>query len=221
MPVANCFSLKYQLTMPTTEFKHFNKLFDDSFYRYGIITTNNNINVSLKNSILFCLNMDTIDIPNNIKDIVSNLDINIIIFDFKNNVIVSDYNGDFFNPWKSTIYLANYDEWWEPIISKECRLFSFSSLKSSILKNNILTQNINKYETEETITINDNFNEIIKLEGMNKDMDDCFITNEKPPKNKLEKMKKAELVELCNTMNKIINIKKPTKKDLIDLIYLD
>jgi hypothetical protein len=65
------------------------------------------------------------------------------------------------------------------------------------------------------------------LEGMSKtknvykEVDECFITNEKPPKSKLDKMKKAELIELCNTMNKIINIKKPTKKDLIDLIYLD
>ena len=228
MPVANCFSLKSQLTMPISEFKYFNKLFDDSFYRFGIITTNNNSNVSLNNSVLFCLNINThVDIPNNVKEIVSQLDINIIIFDFKNNIITSEYNGDFFNPWKSTIYLANYDDWWEPIVSKDCKLFSFSSSKVSILKNNILTQNINKYETTESICINDNFNEIITLEGMSKtkdiykEVDECFITTEKPPKSKLDKMKKAELIEMCNTMNKIINIKKPTKKDLIDLIYLD
>ncbi len=222
MPVANCFSLKSQLTMPVSDFKYFNKLFDDSFYRYGVITTNNNINVSLKNSISFCLNIQTNDdIPNNIKEIVNELDINIIIFDFKNNIITSQYNGDFFNPWKPTIYLANYDDWWEPIVSKDCKLFSFSSSKSSILKNNILIQNINKYETNEPISINDNFHEIIMLEGISKEVDECFMTNEKPPKSKLDKMKKAELIELCNTMNKIINIKKPTKKDLIDLIYLD
>jgi hypothetical protein len=60
-----------------------------------------------------------------------------------------------------------------------------------------------------------------KINDIYKEVDECFITTEKPQKSKLDKMKKADLIELCNTMNKIINIKKPTKKDLIDLIYLD
>jgi hypothetical protein len=227
MPIQNIFSQNPHLSISSSTFNHFNKIFDDTFYRYGIISQVNFINVSLKNSILFCLEelinvSDNIDI-NNIINIVNDIDINIIIFDFKNNKISSQYNGEYFNPWKPTIYLANYDEWWEPIVSKDSKIFSFSSNKSNILKNNILMQNITKYNTDEIITINDNFNEIIELSGFNVnnnliDDNETFIKIDNIPKTKLEKMKKDELIELCKSMDKSININKPTKKDLIEII---
>jgi hypothetical protein len=194
----------------------------------------------LISSILYCLSNDTNndtlnDInTNNVADIVKKLDINVIIFDFKNNKIMMEYNNDFFNPWKPTIYLANYDEWWEPIVSKDTKIFSLSSPKANILKNNILNENITKMNGD-NININDNFNEIIEIEGfVNKvsessnsnsdaeeDYNNAFI-KEKPKENKtqLNKMKKDELIELCKQYNKTINISKPTKKDLIDIILL-
>lgn len=216
MPVVNSFS--QQPNMINHDLSHFNKIFDDTFYRYGI--NHDNKNVSLKNSILYCVtsNQDTVIEIEDIKQAVTDLNINIIIFDFKNNIISSEYVGDFFNPWKPTIYLANYEEWWEPIINKESKIFSFCSTKSSILKNNILQQNITRYNSKEPININDNFNEIIEIEGFN---NETFITHEKPQKNKLDKMKKDELIELCNKMNINISLSKPTKKDLINLILMD
>ncbi len=186
------------------------KFFDDSFYYINVDK------YSFKSSIMYCLD-STID--DNI-DYVNELNINIIIFDFKNNSIYSDYSGDYFNPWKPTIFLANYNEWWAPIVSKETKLFSFCSTKSNILKNNILTQNIIKNKTTDQIIINDNFNEIIELEGFNNSSDN-FIVKEKPSKAKLDKMKKDELIELCKELNKEILISKPTKKDLIEIICKD
>ena len=221
MPPVNNFSLQPNIVMKSVEFFFFNKLFDDTFYRFGISSEN-----SLINSINYCLSMN-IELVGNIKDIIKLLDINIIIFDFKNNKIMMEYNNDFFNPWKPTIFLANYDEWWDPIICKDTKIFSFSSPKATILKNNILPQQITRMNGD-NININDNFLEIIDIEGFNKliqnnDNEDeynheAFII-QKPNKTLLNKMKKDELLELCKTLNKKIN-NKPTKKDLIDIILL-
>ena len=132
MPAINIFSLQPGIVMKSSDFPFFSKLFDDSFYRFGLKSNSNNN--MLVNSILYCLSIDTfndtnIDINTNcVEDLVKKLDINIIIFDFKNNKIMMEYNNDnnFFNPWKPTIYLENYDEWWEPIVCKETKIFSFS-----------------------------------------------------------------------------------------------
>lgn len=183
--------------------------FDDSFYYINVDK------YSLENSIGYCLDSNIESI-----DYINELNINIIIFDFKNNSISSDYSGEYFNPWKPTIYLANYNEWWAPIVSKDTKIFSFCSDKSNILKQHILTQNIIKNKTTDPIIINDNFNEIIELEGFNNSSDN-FIVKEKPPKAKLDKMKKDELLELCKELNKEILISKPTKKDLIEIICKD
>ena len=239
MPAINTFSLQPGIAMKSTDFSFFSKLFDDSFYRFGINSNSN----SFICSISYILNKDlSNDLYNNISDIniVKKLDINIIIFDFKNDKIMMEYddsNTNFFNPWKPTIYLANYNEWWEPIVSKDAKLFSFSSPKANILKNNILNQNITKLNGD-SININDNFNEIIDIEGFNKSSKLSTLSNDededdgdddktelynafviqKPNKTQLNKMKKEELMELCKHFNKTINISKPTKKDLIDLI---
>jgi hypothetical protein len=234
MPAINTFSLQHNIVMKSMDFSFFSKLFDDTFYRIGMnCDTNNSTNNSLLPSINYCLsNNNDITNYNNINncidDIIKKLDINIIIFDFKNNKIMMEYNKDFFNPWKPTLFLANYDELWEPIICKDTKLFSFSSPKAHILKNNILNQNITRMNGD-NININDNFEEIINIEGFNinefnqeindeDNIKDTFIITEKPPKTQLNKMKKDELIDLCKKLNKNINISKPTKKDLIDLI---
>ena len=221
MPPVNNFSLQPNIVMKSTEFSFFNKLFDDTFFRFGI--NSDNSDKCLINSINYCLS-SSIDNKDNIFDIIKSLDINIIIFDFKNNKIMMEYNNDFFNPWKPTILLANYDDWWEPIVCKDTKIFSFSSPKAHILKNNILHQQITRINGD-TININDNFQEIIEIEGFNKLNDEeekcneAFII-EKPNKAQLNKMKKDELLELCKNLNKTIN-NKPTKKDLIDIILLN
>jgi len=237
MPVVNNFSQHPNIPLKSSEFTFFNKIFDDTFHRYGIITSeDNDKNISLNSSILYCLDENYHNIPlnqitnliisNNIKNIVKELNINIIIFDFKNNKISSEYFGDYFNPWRPTIYLANYEEYYEPIITKESKIFSFSSYKSNILKTNILSQQIYKYNTDELININDNFKEILELENFNKSLEsnpnynDAFTSSEEEVynKSKLEKMKKDELIQLCSKLNKNITISRPTKKDLIEII---
>jgi hypothetical protein len=224
MPPINTFSLQSNIVMKSSDFPFFSKLFDDTFYRFGI---NNN---SLINCVNYCFNTDIND-----NDAVKELDINIIVFDFKNNKIEADYKQtkfDFLNPWKPTLLLAKYENWWEPIVCKDTKIFSFNSPKSHILKNNIFNQNITKYNSDIEININDNFQEILDIEGFNKlsdnssDIDDnsneTFITKDIKKEAislaKLNKMKKEELEELCKKMNKVINKTKYTKKDLIDII---
>lgn len=211
MPAINTFSLQQNIVMKNSDFPFFNKLFDDTFYRIGVNTIN-----SLINSVSYCLN-NNIN-TNNINEIITTLDINIIIFDFKNNKIMMEYNKDFFNPWKPTIYLANYDEWWEPIVCKDTNIFSFSSPKAHILKNYILNENITRMNGD-SININDNFIEIITIEGYyNNTINETFIVDiEKPSKTELNKMKKEELLEICKKLNKKTTTKL-IKKDLIDLI---
>ncbi len=234
MPAINTFSLQPNIVMKSMDFPFFNNIFDDTFYRLGVNSTN-----SLINSINYCLS-NNIEIDNDIQLIVNKLDINIIVFDFKNNKIMVEYkNTQFLNPWKPTIFLANYDEWWEPIVCKETKIFSFSSPKSSIMKKNIFNQNITRINGD-TININDNFEEIIDMEGFNEvskkssdeednndednneeNYNNAFIVKEKPNKTQLNKMKKEELINICKQFNKNINSSKVTKKDLIDIILSD
>ena len=80
------------------------------------------------------------------------------------------------------------------------------------------------------MNINDNFQEIIEIEGYNKNIsnnpssdsdngiNEAFITNDIYTVAKLNKMKKDELEDICKKMKKAITKSKYTKKDLIDLI---
>ncbi len=240
MPEINNFSLQPNIVMKSCDFPVFNSLFDDTFYRFGVDTNN-----SLINSIKYCFNINTdnINLSSNITDIIKQLDINIIVFDFKNSKITIEHNNDYINPWKPTIFLANYSNnyytFWEPIVCKDTKVFSFSSPKAHILKNNIYNQIINNNSNiNSNININDNFQEILSLEGFNvkdnissevlsndseESNNDTFITKEAINDKsysfaKLNKMKKEELVLLCKNMNKVITKKSFTKKDLIDLI---
>jgi hypothetical protein len=238
MPAINTFSLQPNIVMKSVDFPFFSNIFDETFYRFGVSNYNSsNSTNSLINSICYCLSDNNNDMHNNnITDIVKKLDINIIIFDFKNNKIMMEYKDtQFLNPWKPTLLLANYDEWWEPIVCKDTKIFSFSSPKSNILKKNIFNQNITRMNGD-NININDNFQEIIDMEGFNKksisssssDEDDsndnynnAFIVKEKPNKTQLNKMKKEELINICKQFNKTINSSKLTKKDLIDIILIN
>ena len=231
MPKQNTFSLQPNIIMKASDFPLFKDIFDDVFYRIGITNMYMGKNISLQNSVMYCIdsqyNNKDIEsivntIPDNIEKIVKELQINIFIFDFKNNNIECVHTGDYMNPWRPSIYLARYAEWWEPIVVKDLRIFSFSSARANILKHNILNMDVYRYEMKDNIMINDNFTEVMTLEGFikntNNDSEEVFIAPVIPTKGKLDKMKKDELIALCNTLNKIINISKPTKKDLIDII---
>lgn len=233
-PPINTFSNKQNIMMKLSDFTYFKDIFDDTFYRYGIRINDSDIdksiNISLYNSLLYCLNTDSLDLPdNNLWTLANTIHINIIVFDFKNNKISSAYYGDFFNPWRPTIYLANYDQFWEPIVSNETKIFSLSSYKTLILKNKILASDIKKYNDTINITINDNFMEILELEQLVNPTEDVFVNNStlkeqnanldsKFSKNKLDKMKKEELLKIISNMNLQIDKVRPTKKDLIELI---
>jgi hypothetical protein len=223
MPVVNNFSLQPNIILKSVDFTMFNKIFDDTFYRIGVN------NSTFKSCLLYCIDenlyntesdqINNIITTNTITESVNKLNINIIIFDFKNNKITSEYYGNYFNPWRPTILLANYDDYYEPIITKECKIFSFSSYKSNILKTNILMQNIYKNNTNNCIIINDNFKEIIELENFIKVSENNTSEEEEIyTHSKLDKMKKDDLILLCNKLNKQITTSKPTKKNLIELI---
>ena len=209
-PPINNFSNKPNITLPFSKFSHFKDIFDDSFYRYGTDTT-------LISSILYCLDTNE-QISGSIDEIVNMIHINIIIFDFKNEKIESVYYGDFFNPWRPTIYLANYNNFWEPIVSSDAKIYSFCSSKSHILKNKILTHEIKIYNSEKNICINDNFTEILEIDNLLNIDTDTFIDSTTFSKNKLDKMKKEELLQIITNMNITITQSKPTKKDLIKII---
>ena len=209
------FSTQTNIALPSSKFTYFKNIFDDTFYRYGIQNTCNSKNVSLENSIKYCLNT-TVDFPNNLWNIANLVHINIIIFDFKDNTILSAYYGEYFNQWRPTILLANYNDWWEPIMTNETRIFNFHKLFN--LKNKILPNEIKKYaDIKNNIIIYCNFNEIIELEQFI-NTNQTFINNTTFTKNKLEKMKKDEILQIILNMNITIDIVKPNKKDLIKLI---
>jgi hypothetical protein len=237
----NKFSTNLNIMKFSEQFNYFNNLFDNSFYRYGIYNFNNEYkNISFVSSILYCIDDNYFTIEKdelfnkinsiyeyikNIENIVEYLNINIIIFDFKENKIKSLYNGEYFNPYKETILLANCDDDWEPICCKDCKSFNINSNKSNILKNKILNKEITYYNDDKIFTINDNAVEITddkfnKNEIVN---DDSFTTKNtiysNLTQNKLNKMVKGDIISIINDLNiDISELKKPTKIILIDLI---
>lgn len=151
--------------------------------------------------------------------IVDILDINLLIFDFKENIIKSVYPDEHMNPWKQIILLSKYNNLWEPIMSVNLkgeiqRLFDYHHL---VIKKILYTNDLIKYiSSDKVFSIINNVNEIIKIE-------DVKINNSESVKieydlKKLNKMKLNELVELSKALNITITGKKPTKAILINLI---
>lgn len=223
------FSNNINIMKYADEFEIFNNIFDNTFYKYGVYKyDNNNIDISLWTSILFLIHdnyylltkEDVInnslvlkDSNKNINDLVKNININIIIFDFLNNKIIPYYN-EYFNPYKSTLFIAKYNEEYEPIACNDTKYFGYNFPKISIFKKII-------FEEIDNIIINDSLNDIVK--EFNKE-DDLFISQSNIQQNltrsKINKMKKDELISLLNDLNIEITINKPTKKDLIGLLKI-
>ena len=85
--------------------------------------------------------------------IVDILNINIIILDFKNIIIKSVYSDESLNPWKQTIILSNYDNYWEPVMmlntkNEVQRLFDYNNV---VIKKILYTNNLIIYNSSDKI----------------------------------------------------------------------
>ena len=160
-------------------------------------------------------------IPDNnvLQYIVDILDINLLIFDFKENVISSVYSGDIMNPWKQILLLSKHNELWEPIMLLNSkgeiqRLFDYNNI---IIKKLLYTKDLIIYNSSDKIfNITSEINDIIAIE-------DYKINNNESNKikydiKKLNKLKLDELLKLSKEFDIILD-KKPTKAILINLIH--
>jgi hypothetical protein len=150
--------------------------------------------------------------------IVDILNINLLIFDFKDNTIKTVYPDEIMNPWKSILLLSKYDNLWEPIMLNNSkgetqRLFDYNNI---IIKKILYTSNLIKYFNEDKIfNISNEINFIIENE--NSKINNVEISNKYDLK-KLKKMKLSELTVVLKELNIIVNEKRPTKEILINLI---
>lgn len=236
----NKFSTKLNIMKFVDQFSCFKNIFTNDFYRYGIhIYDNEYKNISFLSSVLYCIDdnynytdksilfnkiNEIYDNLENIFDIVNKLNLNIIVFDFKNDKIKTIYEGDYLNPYKETIFLANYEKYWEPICCKDYKLFNITLSKCNILKNKILNNNISYIDDTKIYVLNDNLNEILEEKfGIIENNDESFTTKNtiysNLTKNKLNKMNKPDILQIIDDLNIDISfLKKPTKIVLIELI---
>jgi hypothetical protein len=82
-----------------------------------------------------------------IQYLVDILDINILIFDWETENIYSVYHKNMMNPWKKTILLAKFKNYWEPIIMIKIKgetekLFDYNNI---IIKKILTTNNLINY----------------------------------------------------------------------------
>ena len=150
--------------------------------------------------------------------IVDILNINFLIFDFKDITIKAIYPDEIMNPWKSILILSKHDNLWEPIMLNNSkgntqRLFDNNNL---IIKKILLSNDLIKYYSEDKIfNISSDINFIIEIE--NSKINNVVISDKYDIK-KLKKMKLVELTDISKELNIIVSDKKPTKEILINLI---
>jgi hypothetical protein len=223
------FASKKHMTVYSDSFPAlFKDFLHNKFYRYGITQVDlNNNNISFYNSLLTLLNKHFITFTNteeleeinnfkrelkennnitlnkniilHIQEISNVLQINFLIFDFKNETINIIFCGEKCNPYTPTLLLANYDESFEPLIYEidNKKLFSYNDLqikkiyqhklqtypelnKEFILNDNI-TDIVNNMiiNTNDNMIINTNDNMIINNENM-------IINNENISNNNID-----------------------------------
>lgn len=156
------------------------------------------------------------------------LDINFLIFDFKNEDInvIFPFQGeekDECNPYKPSLLIANYEDFYEPIINEvdNKKIFSFNDqlIKKiyhfvQLNKNIKLKDNIINIVEEFNPKKNDNPT-FIKL---NEYDNQPFIKPNEYDSNKLLKLTKKDLQVILDKKNIQVNITKMLKKDIVDLI---
>ena len=106
---------------------------------------------------------------NNILQYVADiLDINLLIFDFKDQTIKSVYPEEIMNPWKQILLLSKYDNLWEPIMLNNSkgetqRLFDYNN---QIIKKILYTNELILYNSEDKIfNITSDINYVIENEN--------------------------------------------------------
>ena len=207
----------------------FREVFLNKFYRYGI-----NQNDGFYNMLLTLLNKDFIMYSNeeeeyevkqlkvslnnfhtsiddiHIKYLSNLLQINLLVFDFKTENIRSFFCSEECNPYKPTLLIANYDNFYEPIISDldNKKIFSYND---TIIKK--IYQILN-------IKLNDNVSELLEEFEPQTDSKIFVGSAAKYTEPELNKLTKEKLLEILNQKNGSQNeiSRKMLKKDIIKLI---
>jgi len=156
---------------------------------------------------------------NNILQYVADiLNINLLIFDFKDQTIKSVYPEEIMNPWKQILLLSKYDNLWEPIMLNNSkgetqRLFDYNN---QIIKKILYTNELIIYNSEDKIfSITSDINYVIENENFKINN---VVISDKYDLKKLKKMKLNELVDLTKELSINVSEKRPTKEILINLI---
>lgn len=146
------------------------------------------------------------------------LDINFIIFDFKEEKIRIIFKDDFCNPYKPTLLFANYEEYFEPVIYEvdSKKIFSYNDQYIKKLYQSDLESYSNK-----TYILEENIKNIINtFNGSNEQLNETFIKEPESiySESQLLKMTKKDLQVILDKKNIKININKMLKKDIVNLI---
>jgi len=160
--------------------------------------------------------------------IVDLLDINMIIFDFKENNITSLYKSYIMNPLKPTYLFAYNDAFWEPIMVNSTKsIIRDFSYNDTIIKK-ILSEDIKYYENKKEFLVNDNINVVIenekKLLKKEEPKSNTLFIKEEPvvtselSSAKLTRMTKDKLIEYAKTLNINSDMSKMLKTKIIELI---
>ena len=180
----------------------------------------------------FKLNPDIIII----QYVVDILNINIIIIDLHQELenIYVVYKNDIMNPFNDTIILANYQNYWEPIMKSDKKKFNYNDdIIKTILNEDIkyysqenvgkifsysINTDIKKKNKSINISINSQNSSDLPEDNLVKDSE-TVTTDIKinTTKSKLERTKKEDLIKILVSFN-IEYPKKNTNKELIDLI---
>ena len=150
--------------------------------------------------------------------VVDTLNINLLIFDFKDQIISTIYADEIMNPWKQILILSKYNNLWEPIMLNNNkgdtqRLFDYNN---PIIKKILYTPELIIYNSIDKIfSITTDINYVIEHE--NSKINNVTISDKYDLK-KLKKMKLSELVELIKELSITVTEKRPTKETLINLI---
>ena len=180
----------------------------------------------------FKLNPDIIII----QYVVDILNINIIIIDLHQELenIYVVYKNDIMNPFNDTIILANYQNYWEPIMKSDKKKFNYNDdIIKTILNEDVkyysqenvgkifsysINTDIKKKNKSINISINNQNSSDLPEDNLVKDSD--TVTSDikiNTTKSKLERTKKEDLIKILVSFN-IEYPKKNTNKELIDLI---
>ena len=122
------------------------------------------------------------------------------------------------NPWKQTLLLSRYNNFWEPIMLVNSkgeiqRLFDYNNV---IIKKILYTSGLIIYNSPDKIfSITSEINYIIEHE--NSKLNNVSVSTKYDLK-KLNKMKLDELLTLTKELQIAIDIKRPTQALLINLI---